>query len=194
MSQVIFEIKEEEKKDDYSKFVIAPLEQGYGNTLGNSLRRVLLSSLPGAVVTSVKISGIKHQFSTLKGMREDLVEFLLNLKKVFNFFRSPAKKFLGIDIGTSAIKIVELSKEKDQVVLGNYGQMSVQPDEDKPFVVFEKSAFFLSHESVADAINDIINKAEMSTRETFFAIPDFSTFFTFIDLPLKFTKMKKLPS
>lgn len=109
---------------------------------------------------------------------------LPNFKKVFKFFRSPAKKFLGIDIGTSAIKIVELSKEKDRVVLGNYGQMSVQPDEDKPFVVFEKSSFSLSSESVADAINDIINKAEMSTRETFFAIPDFSTFFTFIDLPL----------
>jgi DNA-directed RNA polymerase subunit alpha len=78
----IFEIKEEVKKENYSKFVFTPLEQGYGNTLGNSLRRVLLTSLPGAAITEVKISGVKHQFSTLKGMKEDIVEFLLNLKKV----------------------------------------------------------------------------------------------------------------
>lgn len=78
----IFEIKEEVKKENYSKFVFTPLEQGYGNTLGNSLRRVLLTSLPGAAITEVKISGVKHQFSTLKGMKEDIVEFLLNLKKI----------------------------------------------------------------------------------------------------------------
>lgn len=82
MTQPFFKIKEEEKKENYAKFSISPLEQGYGNTLGNSLRRVLLSSLNGAAITSVKISGVKHQFSTLKGMKEDVVEFLLNLKKV----------------------------------------------------------------------------------------------------------------
>lgn len=82
MNQPMFDIKEEKGKDNYSKFVISPLEQGYGDTLGNSLRRVLLTSLPGAAITTVKISGVKHQFSTLKGMKEDVVEFLLNLKKV----------------------------------------------------------------------------------------------------------------
>src|SRR3989337_3250974 len=82
MNQPLFEIKEEKKSDNYGKFVITPLEQGYGNTLGNSLRRVLLTSLPGAAVTSVRISGVKHQFATLKGMKEDIVEFVLNLKKV----------------------------------------------------------------------------------------------------------------
>lgn len=82
MNQPLFEIKEEKKSDSYGKFIITPLEQGYGNTLGNSLRRVLLTSLPGAAVTSVRISGVKHQFSTLKGMKEDIVEFVLNLKKV----------------------------------------------------------------------------------------------------------------
>lgn len=82
MNQPIFEVKEESKKDGYSKIVITPLEQGYGNTLGNSLRRVLLTSLPGAAATSVKIAGVKHQFSSLTGMKEDVVEFVLNLKKV----------------------------------------------------------------------------------------------------------------
>ncbi|OGM24183.1 DNA-directed RNA polymerase subunit alpha [Candidatus Woesebacteria bacterium RIFCSPHIGHO2_02_FULL_38_9] len=82
MNEAIFEIKEEEKKQDYSKFVISPLANGYGHTLGNSLRRVLLTSLPGSAITKVKISGVKHQFSTLKGMKEDVVDFLLSLKKV----------------------------------------------------------------------------------------------------------------
>ncbi len=82
MNEPFFDIKEEEHATDYAKLVISPLEQGYGQTLGNSLRRVLLTSLPGAAVTSVRISGVKHQFSTLKGMKEDMVEFVLNLKKV----------------------------------------------------------------------------------------------------------------
>lgn len=82
MNEPMFEIKEEEKGTNYAKFVISPLEQGYGLTVGNSLRRVLLSSLSGIAVTSVKIAGVKHQFSTLSGMKEDVVEFVLNLKKV----------------------------------------------------------------------------------------------------------------
>lgn len=82
MNEPFFEVKIEDKKDTYAKFIFSPLERGYGNTLGNSLRRVLLSSLPGAAVTSARIAGVKHQFSTLKGMKEDVVEFLLNLKKV----------------------------------------------------------------------------------------------------------------
>ena len=82
MSQPIFEILEEEKQKNFSKLVITPLEQGYGFTLGNSLRRVLLTSLFGAAITSVKIAGVRHQFSSLTGMKEDVVEFCLNLKKV----------------------------------------------------------------------------------------------------------------
>ena len=82
MNELIFEIKKESKKDNYGKFIISPLAQGYGNTLGNSLRRVLLTDLPGAAITSVRINGVKHQFSTLKGMKQDIVEFILNLKKV----------------------------------------------------------------------------------------------------------------
>lgn len=82
MNEPMFEIKEEKLSENHAKFIISPLEQGYGDTLGNSLRRVLLTSLPGAAITKVSISGVKHQFSTLKGMKEDVVEFLLNLKRV----------------------------------------------------------------------------------------------------------------
>ena len=64
----------------YGKFVVEPLERGYGTTLGNSLRRVLLSSLPGVAVTSIKIDGILHEFSTIEGVKEDVTEIVLNIK------------------------------------------------------------------------------------------------------------------
>lgn len=66
----------------YGKFVVEPLERGYATTLGNSLRRVMLSSLPGSAITSVKIDGVLHEFSTVEGVAEDVVEIILNLKKV----------------------------------------------------------------------------------------------------------------
>jgi len=77
----LFEIKEEEKKGNWARFIISPLDQGFGNTLGISLRRVLLGSLSGAAITKVSVAGVKHQFSTLKGMKEDVLDFLLNLKR-----------------------------------------------------------------------------------------------------------------
>lgn len=76
------ECVETSEDDTYARFTIEPLERGYGNTLGNSLRRVLLSSLPGAAVTSVKIEGVLHEFSTVPGVVEDTTEIILNLKKL----------------------------------------------------------------------------------------------------------------
>lgn len=77
-----FKLKIDKEEELYGKFIIEPLEQGYGQTLGNSLRRVLLTSLKGAAVTKIKISGVKHQFSTLPGLKEDTVELILNIKKL----------------------------------------------------------------------------------------------------------------
>lgn len=71
-----------ELTEDYGKFVVEPLERGYGITLGNSLRRILLSSLPGTAVTSVHIDGVLHEFSTIDGVVEDTVDIVLNLKKL----------------------------------------------------------------------------------------------------------------
>jgi DNA-directed RNA polymerase subunit alpha len=76
------EIKETTNEDNSSTFVIEPLYPGYGMTIGNSMRRVLLSSLSGAAVTAVKIDGVSHEFSTLKGIKEDVVEIILNLKQL----------------------------------------------------------------------------------------------------------------
>lgn len=66
----------------YGKFVVEPLERGYGTTLGNSLRRIMLSSLPGAAISSIKIDGVLHEFSTIEGVKEDVAEIVLNLKNV----------------------------------------------------------------------------------------------------------------
>jgi DNA-directed RNA polymerase subunit alpha len=76
------ECVETSEDNTFARFTIEPLERGYGNTLGNSLRRVLLSSLPGAAVTSVKIEGVLHEFSTIPGVVEDTTEIILNLKKL----------------------------------------------------------------------------------------------------------------
>lgn len=77
-----FKIKKIEEKADYGKFVLEPLEQGYGQTVGNALRRCLLTSLVGSAVTKVKIDGVRHQFSTLTGLKEDIVALILNLKQI----------------------------------------------------------------------------------------------------------------
>ena len=66
----------------YGKFTLEPLERGFGTTLGNSMRRVLLSSLPGYAIKSVKIDGVLHEFSTIPGVKEDVTEIVLNLKSV----------------------------------------------------------------------------------------------------------------
>ena len=110
INEPIFEVKEEKKEGNYARFVISPLEQGYGHTLGNSLRRVLLTSLPGAVIVSVKIQGVKHQFTTLKGVKEDVVEFLLNLKKVR--FKTTSEKPTKASISVSGPGDVKASDIK----------------------------------------------------------------------------------
>lgn len=82
----------------YGKFVIEPLERGFGNTLGNALRRVLLSSLPGVAVTSIKIEGIMHEFSTIPGVTEDVSEIILNLKALSAKLYSEQAKTVMIDV------------------------------------------------------------------------------------------------
>ena len=82
MAEPTFKVKADKESADYGKFVIEPLNEGYGHTLGNSLRRVMLTSIKGAAITSIKIDGVKHQFSTLIGLKEDIVEFSLNVKKI----------------------------------------------------------------------------------------------------------------
>ena len=76
------EIAEISEDNKYGRFVVEPLERGYGTTLGNSLRRIMLSSLPGSAVTSVKIKGVLHEFSSIPGVKEDVTEIIMNIKEL----------------------------------------------------------------------------------------------------------------
>ena len=76
------EIAELSEDNKYGRFVVEPLERGYGTTLGNSLRRIMLSSLPGSAVTSVKIKGVLHEFSSIPGVKEDVTEIIMNIKEL----------------------------------------------------------------------------------------------------------------
>ncbi|MHB1043262.1 MAG: DNA-directed RNA polymerase subunit alpha [Eubacteriales bacterium] len=87
----------EEVNENYGRFVVEPLERGYGITLGNSLRRILLSSLPGAAVTSVKIDGVLHEFSTIPGVVEDVTDIILNLKNIRFKLYGDEEKVLRIE-------------------------------------------------------------------------------------------------
>lgn len=82
MEEINFKVKEITSAPDFGEFVIEPLDPGYGHTLGNALRRVLYTSIAGAAVTSVRITGAKHKFSTLPGLKENLVDLLLNVKEL----------------------------------------------------------------------------------------------------------------
>ncbi len=82
MADPNFKVKEVKSEEEYGEFIIEPLEPGYGHTLGNALRRVLYVAIPGAAVTSVKISGVKHKFSTIPGLKENVVDLLLNVKEL----------------------------------------------------------------------------------------------------------------
>ena len=86
-----------ELTENYGKFVVEPLERGFGTTLGNSMRRVLLSSLPGVAVTSVRIDGVLHEFSIIEGVKEDVTEIVLNLKELCCKLFSDGPKRLIID-------------------------------------------------------------------------------------------------
>ncbi len=77
-----FTVKEIQNENGYGEFVIEPLEPGFGNTMGNALRRVLYTSIPGAAVTAVKIGGVKHKFSTIDGLKENVIDLLLNIKEL----------------------------------------------------------------------------------------------------------------
>lgn len=102
----------------YGKFVIEPLERGYGTTLGNSLRRILLSSLPGALITSVQIDGVLHEFSTIEGVVEDVASIILNLKKLALKIYSDEEKILEIDVkGEATVTASDITHDSDVEIL-----------------------------------------------------------------------------
>lgn len=114
----MFKIKTENELDNFAKVVIEPLDAGFGHTLGNSLRRVLLTSLPGAAVTSVKIDGAAHRFSVIDGVLEDVIEIILNIKKIrLNIHSDKVVKLTLKASGKGEVKAKDLTVEGDAEVV-----------------------------------------------------------------------------
>lgn len=107
-----------EETDNYGKFVAEPLERGYGTTLGNSLRRVLIASLPGAAITSMQIDGVLHEFSTVEGVTEDVTQIILNLKKVSLKLDSEDQKNLELDVkGPAEVTASDIQGDNEVTIL-----------------------------------------------------------------------------
>lgn len=102
----------------FGKFVVEPLERGYGTTLGNSLRRILLSSLPGTAVSTIQIDGILHEFSTIDGVMEDVTQVVLNIKDLALKFYTEEDKTLEIDVkGPAVITAADINHDSDVEIL-----------------------------------------------------------------------------
>ena len=98
----------------YGKFIVEPLERGYGMTLGNAMRRILLSSLPGAAVTSIKIDGILNEFSTIPGVKEDVTEIILNLKKLaVKLYGEDTKRVIINAVGPMDVTAADIVSDAD---------------------------------------------------------------------------------
>ena len=111
-----------EKSDDgrYGKFVVEPLERGYGTTLGNALRRIMLSSLPGAAVSQIKIDGVLHEFSSIPGVKEDVTEIVLNIKQleIINHSESDNVKVAHIDVsGNRTVTAADIEADSEIEIL-----------------------------------------------------------------------------
>ncbi len=104
--------------DTYGKYVVEPLERGYGTTIGNSLRRILLSSLPGTAVTTIKIAGVQHEFTTIPGVKEDVTEIVLNVKGIIAKLYSEGVKTVYIEAsGEGVVTAGDIKADSDVEVL-----------------------------------------------------------------------------
>ena len=104
--------------EKYGKFTVEPLERGYGITLGNSLRRIMLSSLPGVAVQSIKIDGVSHEFSTIPGVKEDVTEIILNIKGLIAKLYSDGPKVVYIEAtGEQEVTAADIKTDSDVEIL-----------------------------------------------------------------------------
>jgi len=119
IEKVRIECVEVGQNGTYGKFVVEPLERGFGHTLGNSMRRVLLSSLPGAAVSAVQIEGVQHEFSTIPGVKEDVTEIILNLKSMACKMYTDEAKTIIVDVKGPAELTAGDIKTDDEVEIIN---------------------------------------------------------------------------
>ena len=130
------EIVDMSEDENYGRFVVEPLERGFGNTLGNSLRRVLLSSLPGVAVTSVKIDGVVHEFSTVPGVKEDVTEIVLNLKSLIaNILSNNGPKTVEIDaVGPCIVTAGDIKCDSEVEILNKDLKIATLNDDAKLYM------------------------------------------------------------
>ncbi len=129
------EIVEISEDNRYGKFVLEPLERGFGTTMGNSLRRVLLSSLPGVAVTSIKVDGVLHEFSTLAGVKEDLVEVILNIKDLALKMSSDEPKIITINAqGPSRVTAGDIIVDSEVEIINPDHHIATLNEEAKLFM------------------------------------------------------------
>jgi DNA-directed RNA polymerase subunit alpha len=137
--------------DNYGKFIVEPLERGYGSTLGNALRRVLLSSLTGSAVSSIKIDGVSHQFSTIPGVVEDVLQIILNIKEIVIRSHTDEPKIINIKAkGKGQVKASDIIHDAEiEIVNGdlvianleNNGKLNIEMtvDRGKGYVVADRN-------------------------------------------------------
>lgn len=132
------EVLELSEDGSYGKFVVEPLERGYGTTLGNSLRRVLLSSLPGASVSTIKIQGVLHEFSTIPGVLEDVPEIILNIKELAIKMHTDESTVLTIDIeGEQEVTAGDISTSLDVDIVNKDHHIATVNEDGKLYMELE---------------------------------------------------------
>lgn len=143
------ECVEKAENNNYGKFIVEPLERGYGNTMGNSLRRILLSSLPGAAVTSVKIEGVLHEFSTIPGVLEDTTDIILNLKSLSAKLYIDEPKVVRVDAeGPGVVTAGDIITDTDVEILNPDLKIATLADGGKLYmeIVIEKGRGYVPAE------------------------------------------------
>ena len=140
MSKKEYKLKIKTEKDSltetYGKFVLQPLERGYGVTIGNALRRVLLTSLPGAAITNVKVDGVLHEFSTISGVKDDMADIIQNLKSVrFKLSDSDVDNVKVLIKGKKVFTAAEIQKATDQFEVLNQDQYITQVNTNGKFEI-----------------------------------------------------------
>ena len=143
----------------YAKFEVQPLERGYGTTLGNALRRVLLSSLPGAAPTSVKIDGILHEFSTIPGVKEDVTEIILNVKRIIAKVYSDTPKTVYIEAnGAGEVCAKDIVTDHEIDILNGDLHIATLSDKARLYmeIVFENGRGYVTSEKNKEKLQNVI--------------------------------------
>lgn len=150
-----------EKSEDGSHgvFVVAPLERGYGTTLGNSLRRIMLSSLPGAAVSSIKIDGVLHEFSTIPGVKEDVTDIVLNIKELVCKLHGDAPKTVYIEAeGEGIIRAKDIKHDSDVEIINQDLYIATLNDDAKLYmeITINKGRGYVSAEKNKQMLQPLI--------------------------------------